>query len=89
MSVVQKIKQLKSANELNFTKLVEFKANGRPLPELSLRQTSKDKNKEVHRNFRKEMYDLADWICGCEVSNVFYCFVCLLFFETFARKCTI
>lgn len=79
MSVVQKIKQLKSANELNFTKLVEFKANARPLPELSLRQTSKDKNKEVHRNFRKGMYDLADWICGCEVSNAFYCFVCLLF----------
>lgn len=25
------------------------------------------------------MYDLSDWICGCEVSDAFYCFVCLLF----------
>ncbi|KAJ8965752.1 hypothetical protein NQ317_017838 [Molorchus minor] len=37
------------------------------MPQLQIRQTSKDKNKEVHRNFRPSMYDLSEWICGCDV----------------------
>ncbi|KAJ8976031.1 hypothetical protein NQ317_003572 [Molorchus minor] len=24
------------------------------------------KNNEVHRNFRPSMYDLSEWICGCD-----------------------
>lgn len=79
VSVVQTIKDLKTLNSLSFEKRLEIKANGRPLPELQIRQTSKDKKKDVHRNFRKCMYDLSEWICGCEVSNAFYCFVCLIF----------
>ncbi|XP_066259796.1 zinc finger MYM-type protein 1-like [Euwallacea similis] len=79
MSVVQLIKKLKSANELNPAGRVEFKANGRPVPELKIRQSSRDKDKEVHRNFRMSMYDLASWMCGCELTDSLYCFVCLLF----------
>ncbi|KAJ8985964.1 hypothetical protein NQ317_010722 [Molorchus minor] len=64
--VVQKIKVLKTINGLNFEKRLEIKENGRPMPELEIRQTSKDRNKEVHRNFRPSMYDLSEWICGCD-----------------------
>lgn len=78
-TVVERIKTLKAANELTFDKKIEFKISGRPLPELKIRQTSKDKNKEVNRYFRKNMYELSDWICGCEVTNAFYYFVCLIF----------
>lgn len=63
MSVVQKVKEFKIRNELNFEKRLELKQSGRPLPDLKIRQTSKDKNKDVHRNFRRSMYDLNDWIC--------------------------
>ncbi|KRT79045.1 hypothetical protein AMK59_8166, partial [Oryctes borbonicus] len=79
MSVIEKIKELRSADKLDFEKRVELKKHGRPLPDLEIKQTSRDKNKEVHRNFRRSLYDLADWICGCDVSNAFYCFVCILF----------
>ncbi|KAJ8975935.1 hypothetical protein NQ317_014895 [Molorchus minor] len=46
--VVQKIKELKTINGLYFEKRLEIKGNGRPMPQLQIRQTSKDKNKEVH-----------------------------------------
>lgn len=80
-AVVETIKKVKTncQNILTFEKRLELKTNGRPLPELQIRQTSKDKNKDVHRNFRRGMYDFSDWICGCEVTNAFYCFVCLIF----------
>ncbi|KAJ8975073.1 hypothetical protein NQ317_011025 [Molorchus minor] len=60
--VVQKVKELKTINGLNFEKRLEIKGNGHPMPQLQIRQTSKDKNKEVHRT-----YDLSEWICGCDV----------------------
>lgn len=46
---------------------------------LKIRQTSKDKNKKVHRNFRGSIYDLSGWICGCEVTNAFFCLQCIRF----------
>lgn len=62
MLVVERVKELKIKNELNFGKRLELKESGRPLP------------KDVHYNFRKSMYDLSDWICRCEVNNAFYYF---------------
>ncbi|KAJ8972992.1 hypothetical protein NQ317_009428 [Molorchus minor] len=66
-SELQKIKELKTINGLNFEKRLEIKGNGRPMLQLQIRQTSKDKNKQVHRNFRPSMYDLSEWICGCDL----------------------
>lgn len=54
---------------MEFGKRLNFKANGH---QLKIRQTSKDKNKEVHRNSRKSMYDFSEWMCGCEETNSFY-----------------
>lgn len=52
---------------------------GRPIPYLKVTQTSKDKCKSVHRYFRNSLYKPCDWIYGCDVTNVLYCFVYLLF----------
>ncbi|KAJ4451822.1 hypothetical protein ANN_03296, partial [Periplaneta americana] len=31
------------------------------------------------RHFRKELYEISNWLCGCDVVNRFYCWTCLLF----------
>jgi hypothetical protein len=36
------------------------------------------KGKIVVRNFNRGMYNNASWLCVCDVSNSFYCFVCLV-----------
>lgn len=70
---------LKENNGLTFEKRFEFKQLGRPLPELTLKQVTQDKNKSVNRYFKKTMYDLCDFICGCKEKDMFFCFPCLLF----------
>jgi hypothetical protein len=78
---VQDICNLKSSNELNFEQRLRFKESGRPKPNLELKQTTKDRGKDIHRYFRQSFYELSEWICGCSVKNAFFCFPCLLFCE--------
>jgi hypothetical protein len=72
--------------KLNFTVLsietkIELKNSGRPVPDLNLVQEQKQyKNKGAFtRRFDKSVYKKTPWICGCEETNAFFCFVCLLF----------
>ncbi|KAK5644340.1 hypothetical protein RI129_005640 [Pyrocoelia pectoralis] len=78
-SVVINVNKLKSQNKLNCSERLRLKERGVPRPCLQIKQTTMFKNKPVRRYFRQNMYEMADWLCGCEVSNTFYCFPCLLF----------
>ncbi|XP_030759734.1 zinc finger MYM-type protein 1-like [Sitophilus oryzae] len=82
LCLVCEIVRLKENDCLNFEKRLECKNTGRPLPELTLKQVTQDKNKSVNRYFKKTMYDLCDFICGCKDRNMFFCFPCLLFSST-------
>jgi hypothetical protein len=79
MSVVEEIFALKSAGTLNYERRLEKKEIGRPKPKMDLKQTTKDRGKDIHRYFKESMYDLCNWICGCSVKNAFFCYPCLLF----------
>lgn len=77
--VVADIQRLKCENKLQFDERLRYKESGPPRPSLQIKQTTFDKNKPVHRYFRQNMYEITDWLCGCSVSNAFFCFTCLLF----------
>lgn len=78
-SVVEEILALKSAGTLNYERRLEKKESGRPKPKMNLKQTTKDRGKDIQRYFKDSMYNLCDWICGCNVKNAFFCYPCLLF----------
>lgn len=78
-STVQEILQCKISGTLTFEKRLEIKEKGRPKPLLDLKQTTKDRGKVINRYFKPSMYNISDWICGCNVKNAFFCFPCILF----------
>lgn len=80
-SVVENILNMKSAGIFNHARRIEFKERGRPVSTLNIKQTTKDRGKDINRYFKQSMYSLCDWICGCEVKNAFFCYPCLLFCE--------
>ncbi|XP_050500562.1 uncharacterized protein LOC114333658 [Diabrotica virgifera virgifera] len=84
MSVVQNIMLLKIANKLTYEELLNFKAAGRPKPTMPIKQTTLDKTREVNRYFSASMYNVSEWICGCEVQKAFFCFPCLLFGDDYS-----
>ncbi|KAJ3620532.1 hypothetical protein MTP99_004473 [Tenebrio molitor] len=72
--------------QLNFDVLtmgtkIELIQSGRPVPNLNIAQEQRPyKNKcAFTRRFDKSVYKKMPWICGCEETNAFFCFVCLLF----------
>jgi hypothetical protein len=72
--------------QLNFGVLtmgtkIELIQSGRPVPNLNIAQEQRPyKNKcAFTRRFDKSVYKKMPWICGCEETNAFFCFVCLLF----------
>lgn len=81
MSVVQEVIVLKRQGNLNYEQRLRLKEKGRPQPKLNLRQSTKDRGKDINRYFKENMYLLCDWICGCEEKNAFFCYPCLLFSE--------
>lgn len=52
----------------------KIKTLGRPMPNLNLVQVSKKDNRTFTRRFNKEIYKKNNWICGCNVTNLLYCF---------------
>lgn len=76
-----KVDELKVLNfsQLSLEEKIKIKEQGRPLPLMKITQISKSKSRDFKREFNKNTYDKHDWICGCEVTNRFYCFPCLLF----------
>uniref|UniRef100_V5GS97 Zinc finger protein n=1 Tax=Anoplophora glabripennis TaxID=217634 RepID=V5GS97_ANOGL len=77
---VCEIKKLVISN-LSLEEKVELKNNGRPTPVLNLVQVQKEcKSRPAFiRKFDKNIYDKTLWLCGCDETNRFFCFVCLLF----------
>lgn len=65
---------------LDFETKLKLKELGPLRPELKIKQVQKEcKNKNSFtRNFSMAMYNAADWLCGCEVKNAFFCFTCLV-----------
>ena len=66
-------------SRLSVAEKIEIKTLGRPVPNLSITQTSKSRNQEYQRKFSPDIYEKCNWICGCEVRNSLFCFPCLLF----------
>uniref|UniRef100_A0A6P7GFP9 Uncharacterized protein LOC114336680 n=1 Tax=Diabrotica virgifera virgifera TaxID=50390 RepID=A0A6P7GFP9_DIAVI len=62
---------------------LKIKELGRPLPNLKLTQISERKaeNRSFTRHFSRDIYTRNNWICGCDVSNLLYCFPCLLLYN--------
>ena len=80
-SVVQKyLNNLFSS--LSYSEKKQVIDNGRPCSNLTMSTCVKGKScagKGFERHFRKELYEISDWLCGCDVVNKFYCWTCLLF----------
>lgn len=74
---VHSVKTIKK-DGLNFQDRLEIKKLGPPRPALNIQQEAFVKGKTVKRHFNTGMYNNADWLCGCNLSNSFFCFVCLL-----------
>ena len=53
MSLADEILALKSAEALNYERRLEKKESGRPKPIMNLKETTKDRSKDVQRYFRE------------------------------------
>lgn len=80
--VVNQLKE-KCFSRLTFIQKKALIDQGRPCPDLDISTKVKIKktvdNMLCTRHFRKELYNISDWLCGCGVSNKFFCWPCLLF----------
>ena len=67
-------------SRLTLAEKIRIKSLGRPTPNLIISQGCKGRNsKSYTRKFSRKLYDDTDWLCGCDVTNAFFCFPCLLF----------
>lgn len=59
---------------------ISVKELGAPRPNLKIVQEQKQcKSRGGYtRTFTKALYNAAEWLCGCEVKNAFFCFTCLV-----------
>jgi hypothetical protein len=57
---------------------LEIKKLQRPTPDLQIEDVSTSKKRTFHRHFNRNIYDKYSWICGCEIRNKLFCFVCLV-----------
>lgn len=72
------IKYLQSKH-LTHADRISAKEQGPPRPVLNIKQECSDRKRAYTRYFNKSLYEKCEWICGCEVSNAFFCFPCVLF----------
>lgn len=80
-NIINNLKQ-KRFSTLNYEEKKKVIKNGRPCPDLNILTSIKIKkttNDICTRHFRTELYNISDWLCGCDVSNKFFCWPCLLF----------
>lgn len=59
---------------------MKVKELGAPKPDLNINQEQKQcKARQGYtRNFNRSMYNAAEWLCGCDVKNAFFCFTCIV-----------
>ncbi|XP_040189964.1 zinc finger MYM-type protein 1-like [Rana temporaria] len=48
-------------------------------PKLQIQQRSSDRGRVYTRSFSPTSYNKWSWLAGCDVTNAYYCFPCLLF----------
>lgn len=65
-------------NVCDFETRLAIKNLGAPRPILNISQPDKNGSRVFNRKFSEKHYDFAKWLCGCDKSNAFFCFVCLL-----------
>ncbi len=56
-----------------------IKELGPDRPYLQINQQSSDRGRAYTRGFSSTSYGKWSWLAGCDVSQAFYCFPCLLF----------
>ena len=56
-----------------------IKELGPDQPNLKIQQQASDRGRSYTRGFSRSCYAKHSWLAGCDVSNAFYCFPCLLF----------
>jgi hypothetical protein len=80
MNSVSNIIELIKNNQLSHDIKIELKNLGPPRPDLLIKNVENNlkTNKTVSRKFNRSSYSLSDWLCGCNVQNAFFCFVCLI-----------
>jgi hypothetical protein len=66
-------------SQLCLSEKSDVKNHGHPLSDLQIVKTSLSRKSTYQRKFNQEMYSKHDWLCGCDVKNVLFCFPCLLF----------
>uniref|UniRef100_A0A8D9A6D5 Zinc finger MYM-type protein 1 n=1 Tax=Cacopsylla melanoneura TaxID=428564 RepID=A0A8D9A6D5_9HEMI len=76
---VSNLKEIKFST-LSIEEQVRIKQLGRPLPDIHLSQQVPGRN--ATRQFHRNIYDRNNWICGCEQTNLLFCYPCLLFNST-------
>lgn len=80
---MNKINELlaKPLSSFSLEEKLEIKRLGRPTPDLNIvkSQTNKAQQKTRCRKFNADIYHKNEWICGCDVRNMLYCFPCVLF----------
>ena len=81
INLSNRVQYLKSVNFSLLTReeKCQIKRNGRPLPNIVLKQTCFSKKKPYERKFNSELFKTNNWLCGCEETNALFCFPCLLF----------
>ena len=64
------------STNLTFEKRLELKRLGPPRPNLNIAQVQNAfKSKSSYaRKFNPSLYELVDWLCGCEFKNAFFCY---------------
>lgn len=64
---------------LTFEQKIAVKDAGRSTPLLIINEETKCKNRVIHSNFNKIIYEKNDRLCDCDKTNKLYRFPCIIF----------
>ncbi|KAJ3656533.1 hypothetical protein Zmor_015604 [Zophobas morio] len=79
MNSVANIKSLVDADKVTEAVRTELKKLGPPRPALvNIQETPVNVYKIHLEKFNPELYNLADWLCGCPQRNALFCYICLV-----------
>lgn len=74
------VEQLKKHfSSLPLAEKIKIKNLGKPMPDINIVQITNSKSRQFKREFKRDIYEKTEWICGCGETNRLYCFSCLLF----------
>lgn len=85
MNTVANIRSLFAKNALTDELKMQLKGMDPPRPPLNIHSKSTTAT-SCNRNFSMTYYNSATWLCGCDVQNAFFCYVCLLVDSSLTRN---